>query len=194
VEQGHVRIGIQFYVATCNLPLLSLPPLDLTHFSLALSQYRILVHTSCIWFRDLRHHEPQSECATFCVHARVQIRLHTVSLSLSLARARAISLCMCAFYVCFVCPGCLAHAYVRMCMCVGVCTYFNTYVDTCMQLRSYTRLPSSLPCTHRLEVGDVITEIEGEPVVHKSCEDVVRLLTGKEHSQVKLCCLRLQVS
>lgn len=45
-----------------------------------------------------------------------------------------------------------------------------------------------------LEVGDVITEIEGEPVVHKSCEDVVRLLTGKEHSQVKLCCLRLQTN
>ena len=114
--------------------------------------------------------------------------------SIFLPQARAISLCMCAFYVCFVCPGCLAHAYVCMCMCVGVCTYFNTYVDTCMQLRSYTRLPSSLPCTRRLEVGDVITEIEGEPVVHKSCEDVVRLLTGKEHSQVKLCCLRLQVS
>ena len=60
-------------------------------------------------------------------------------------------------------------------------------------MRSYTRLPS-LPYMCRLEVGDVITEVDGESVVDKQCADVVRLLTGKEQSQVKLCCLRLQVS
>ena len=132
-------------------------------------------------------------CYVLCARTCANPPAYRISLSLSLARARDLSL-----YVCFLCLFCVSWLFgSRICthVHVRVCLYVLQYIRRHMHATALLHTPpSSLPCTRRLEVGDVITEIEGEPVVHKSCEDVVRLLTGKEHSQVKLCCLRLQVS